>query len=247
MRILVINPNTSEEMTTSIGEVASRHGSSGTEVVTVRALYGPRSIEGYFEEQIAGLATVETLALHEADYDAFVIACYGDPAVDACREITNKPVIGIGEASMHFACLLGHKFSIVAPMPRAIPIFEGLVHKLHLDSKCASIRATDLSVLDLEADPDSAAVEMIEVAKQAIAEDRAEVICLGCAGMGPLDQRVEEAVGVPVLDGIACAVLLAEALCAYGKSTSKVLGYARPASKELVDCSPLLQMAGGRG
>lgn len=245
MRILVINPNTSVEMTASIDAVAKKFAAPGTEIVTISPAYGPRSIESYFEEQLAGLATIEALVEREADFDAFVIACYGDPAVDACRELTAKPVIGIGEASMHMACLLGHSFSIVTVIPRAVPIMEGLVQRAALGDKCASVRSTNLTVLEIEEDPARAVVEMIAEAKAAIAEDGAEVICLGCAGMGPLDAQVEEAVGVPVLDGTVCAVLLAQSAIAYGKRTSKVGGYAPPRPKELVGCSATLRRASG--
>ncbi|MDB5365508.1 MAG: hypothetical protein JWM77_1435 [Rhodospirillales bacterium] len=240
MRILVINPNTSIEMTASIDAVAKKYAAADTVLTTLSPAYGPRSIECHYEEQIAGLATIETVAQLEAEYDAFVIACYGDPAVDACREITNKPVIGIGEASMHMACLLGHKFSIVTVIPRAVPIMEDLARKIGLESRCASIRSTSLTVLEIEADPDRAVIEMVAEAKAAIAQDGAEVICLGCAGMGPLDDRVQDAVGVPVLDGTVCAVLLAQSAVAYRKSTSKAAAYAPPGKKELVGCSPVL-------
>ena len=99
-------------MTDSIAEMAKMHASPTTEITTISPKWGPRSIEGHFEESIAALATIETVAMYKDEYDAFVIACYGDPAVAACREITDKPVIGIGEASMHMACFLGHQFSI---------------------------------------------------------------------------------------------------------------------------------------
>lgn len=245
MRILVVNPNTSVEMTASIDVIARKYAASGTEIVTVSPRYGPRSIEGHFEEQIAALATVEAVAERLDDFDAFVIACYGDPAIDACREITDKPVIGIGEASMNLASLLGHKFSIVTVIPRAVPIMENLVHRLRLGGKCASVRATNLSVLEIEENPERAVEEMVEQARLAIRDDGAEVICLGCAGMGPLDQRVEAAIGVPVIDGTASAVLLAQALLAYGKKTSKVGAYTPPPRKELVDCSPILSRLSG--
>jgi allantoin racemase len=245
MRILVVNPNTSVEMTASIDMVAQKHAGPGVEVVTICPRYGPRSIEGHFEEQIAALATVEAVAERLDDFDAFVIACYGDPAVDACREITDKPVLGIGEASMNLASLLGHKFSIVTVIPRAVPIMENLVRRVRLEGKCASVRATSLSVLEIEANPDRAVEEMVEQARLAVRDDGAEVICLGCAGMGPLDERVEAAIGVPVIDGTASAVLLAQALHAYGKKTSKVAAYAPPPKKELVDCSPVLRRLSG--
>ena len=155
MKILVINPNTTLEMTKSIGEMAEKYCARGTEITAISPDWGPRSIEGHFEEYLSAMATVETVAKYKEDYDAFVIACYGDPGVSACREVTEKPVVGIGEASMHMACFVGHKFSVVTVIPRIKPLLEDLVKQLGLTSKCASIRATNLSVLEIEEDPET--------------------------------------------------------------------------------------------
>ena len=103
MKILVINPNTTLEMTKSIGEMAEKYCARGTEITAISPDWGPRSIEGHFEEYLSAMATVETVAKFKEDYDGFVIACYGDPGISACREVTDKPVVGIGEASMHMA------------------------------------------------------------------------------------------------------------------------------------------------
>ena len=149
--------------------------------------------------------------------------------------------MGIGEASMHMACFVGHKFSVVTVIPRIKPLLEDLVKQLGLTSKCASIRATNLSVLEIEKDPERAVTEMINEAKLAIENDGAEAICLGCAGMGPLDLRVQEAIGVPVFDGTVSAVKVAEGLVTYGKNTSKVGAYSWPEKKELVGCSKILK------
>ena len=241
MKLLVINPNTTQAMTKSIEEMANMYSLKSSHITTISPSWGPRSIEGHFEEQIAALATIETVALNEDKYDAFVIACYGDPAVAACRELTNKPVIGIGEASMHMACFLGHKFSIITVIPRAKPLLLDLVNNLGLNQKCASIRSTNLSVLEIEANPDRAIEEMIAESHIAIEKDGAEVICLGCAGMGPLDKRIQDSIKVPVLDGTVCAVKLAESLHVYGKKTSKIRAYAKPEKKELLACSTILK------
>ena len=97
MKILVINPNTTLEMTKSIGEMAEKYCARGTEITAISPDWGPRSIEGHFEEYLSAMATVETVAKYKEDYDAFVIACYGDPCrgVSACRELlfTEKPVV----------------------------------------------------------------------------------------------------------------------------------------------------------
>jgi allantoin racemase len=235
MRILVVNPNTSEEMTRDIGEEARRYARSGTEIETVQPAWGPRSIEGHYEEELAAVATLETIRERASEFDGIVIACYGDPGLAAAREISPVPVVGIAEASMLLACTVAHRFSIVSVLPRVKPMLENTVRLHGLESRCASIRATPLTVLDCERDPDAARREIVKAARLAIAEDGAEAICLGCAGMGPLDKAVEAELGVPVLDGVACAVKLVEGLVEYGLSTSRVAAYKEPEPKEIVD------------
>jgi allantoin racemase len=230
-------------MTEEIGKMARKHARPDTEIVAVSPSYGPRSIEGHFEEAIATLATVEEVARNQQAYDAFVIACYGDPGVYACREVTDKPVIGIAEASMRMACFVAHSFSIVTTMRRAKPVLEDLVRLVGMESRCASIRCTDLAVLDLERDPDLAGRKLIVEARRAVEEDGAEAILLGCAGMGPLDERLREEVQVPVLDGTVCAVKVAEALHDCHLFNSKLAAFAWPEKKELVACSQELQNA----
>ena len=243
MRILVINANTTQAMTDDIGEMARKYARPDTEIVAVSPSYGPRSIEGHFEESIAAVATVEEVAKNKDDYDAFIIACYGDPGFYACREVTDKPVIGIAEASMRMAPFVAHNFSIVTVIPRVKPLLEDLVNQVGMASRCASIRCTNLTVLEIEQDPERAVRELIVESKRAVAEDAAESILLGCAGMGPLDERIGAEVDVPVLDGTVCAVKIAEGLYDYGQFTSKVAAFAWPEPKELVASSEILQAA----
>ena len=190
MRILVINPNTSEEMTRDIGEQARRYARPGTEIEAISPAWGPRSIEGHYEEELAAVAMLQTLETRASEFDGVVVACYGDPGLYAAREICPVPVVGIAEASMLMACNVAHTFSIVTVLPRVIPMLHDVVRRVGLESRCASVRGTPLSVLDCERDPSAAGREIVTAARQAIAEDGAEAICLGCAGMGPLDRLV---------------------------------------------------------
>ena len=238
MRVLVINPNTSEEMTRDIGEEARRYAQSDTEIEVTSPAWGPRSIEGHYEEELAAVATLETIRERAAEFDGVVIACYGDPGLFAAREICPVPVVGIAEASMLMACTVAHRFTIVSVLPRVKPMLEDMVRMHGLEARCASIRATPLSVLDCERDPQAAKREIVIAARAAIEEDGAEAICLGCAGMGPLDKVVEAEIGVPVLDGVACAVKLVEAIHGYGLSTSRVAAFKAPEPKEIVNYGP---------
>lgn len=234
MRILVINPNTSEEMTRDIDREARQYARPGTEIETVCPSWGPRSIEGHYEEELAAVAMLEVVRERAGDFDGVVIACYGDPGLYAAREVSPVPVVGIAEASLLMACTIAHSFSIVTVLPRVKPLLENTVRFHGLESRCASIRTTPLSVLDCERDPEAAGREIVKASRLAIDEDDAEAICLGCAGMGPLDKTVEAQVGVPVLDGVACAVKLVEGLVDYGLSTSRVAAFKEPEPKEIV-------------
>jgi allantoin racemase len=244
MRILAINPNTTQAMTDDIGRQARKYARPDTEIVAVSPPYGPRSIEGHFEDYIAAAAAVEVVAENRDNFDAFIIACWGDPGLYACREVTDKPVIGIAEASIRMSAFLAHNYSVVTVLPRVRPMLADLVRSVGMESRCASIRCCNLTVLEIEEDPRRAVVELINESKKAVEEDHAESILLGCAGMGPLDEEIYAAVRVPVLDGTVCAVKIAEGLYDYKQTTSKVAAFAWPEPKEMVACSVILQEAG---
>lgn len=233
MRIKAINPNTTLEMTENIGEVADQYTADDTEVVAVSPEKGPISIESYYDDYLAIPGLLEEIREDEDEFDAFVNACWGDPGIDACREVTDKPVVGIAEGSMYVANMLGAKFSVATVLPRAKDLVEETVRTTGLESKCASVRCTDLSVVDTENQRDAARDALLEASKKAIEEDGAEAICLGCAGMGKLDVALEEELPVPVIDSVAAAAVLAEGLVKLGKTTSKVMTYKSPEPKEI--------------
>lgn len=235
MKILVINPNTSREMTLGIDKMAKKYARPDTEVVTVCSRKGPRTIESSYEESLVAEGVLErVIEGNKQKFDAIVIACYGDPHLHSAKEISDVPVFGIAESSMHLACLLGYKFSIVTVLETARPIFEELVKRVGLEDKCASIRTTALSVADLEKDPSVTLKVLTEAASLAIRQDGAEVICLGCAGMAGLDKSMELSLGVPVLDGVVCAVKIAEITYEYKLRQSKIKAYKKPEPKEFV-------------
>jgi len=243
MRILFINPNTSTEFTERIQAIAEHYAYPGTEVVAMNPSSGPRSIEGVYDELLSSLGTLELLIRELDHFDAFVIACYSDhPAIYAAREITSKPVLGIAEASMHLACMVGRKFSIVTTNDEWEPLLWDAVNHYGLSDRCASVRTTGMAVLDLEGGGEQETFRLIlDGAHRAIEEDGAEVICLGCAGMAGLDKQLAEALGVPVVDGVVGALKLLEGMLSYGLRTSKRLTYATPAHKELLNLPAIFE------
>jgi allantoin racemase len=232
MKIKVINPNTTWSMTQTIGEAARAVSSTDVEIIAVSPDHGPASIEGYYDEAMACLGLLEEIRKGELEgVDAYVIACFGDPGLDAAREITKSPVIGVAEAAMRTACYLATGFSVVTTLTRTVVIAEHLVDKYGVRSHCRRIRASDIAVLELE-DPNSNAYKTIlEECRRALLEDGSGAIVLGCAGMADLCERLQAELGVPVIDGVAAATVTAESLIRARLMTSKRGDYANPLNK----------------
>lgn len=233
MRLLLVNPNTSTAMTADIASAARAAANPGTEVLAVQPSFGPRSIEGHFEETIAAAGVAEQVRLAPA-HDGVVIACFGDPGLDAAREVTSAPVLGVAEAAFHAAAMLATGFSVVTTMVRTCVIAERLVHRYGFTHQCRGIHGTDIPVLDLENCGPQTLAQIEQAARGALAADRSGAIVLGCAGMATLCGQLQQRLGVPVIDGVAVAVKFVESLAALRLSTSKHGDYAEPLPKVYV-------------
>jgi len=229
-RILVVNPNTTASMTARIGRAAAAVAAPGTEIVARNPADGPASIEGYYDEafSVPGLLR---LIRDAGDADAAIVACFDDTGLDAARCVTAAPVVGIGEAAFHMASLIAGRFSVVTTLARSIPAIEHNLTRYGLDRRCARVRAAEVAVLDLERPGSDAARRIGREIELAKAEDRCEAVVLGCAGMADLAAALSVEHGLPVVDGVAAAVKLAESLVALGLRTSKIGGYASPLPK----------------
>ncbi|MFI5012485.1 MAG: aspartate/glutamate racemase family protein [Hyphomicrobiales bacterium] len=232
MKLLIVNPNTTAAMTATIAAAARAAAAPGTEVVAVTSRMGPASIEGYYDEAFSLPGLLAEIAKGEAmGVDGHVIACFDDTGLDAARSLACAPVVGIGEAAFHLASLVAHRFSVVTTLSRSIAAIEGNLLRYGLDRRCAKVRACEVPVLALAEEGSEARAKIgAEIAK-AIAEDRAEAIVLGCAGMADLAASLSLAHGVPVIDGVAAAVTLIEGLARLGLRTSKRGPYAEPRAK----------------
>jgi allantoin racemase len=232
MRILVVNPNTTAAMTEKIGAAARAVAAAGTEIIAVNPVDGPVSVEGYYDEALSAPGLLGEIAKGEAaGVSAHIIACFDDTALEAARSLAAAPVIGIGEAAFHLASLLAHRFSVVTTLSRSIAAIETNLLKYGLDRRCAAVRACEVPVLALD-DPASDAFAQISAEiERAKREERAEAVVLGCAGMADLAARLTEQHGLPVIDGVASAVKLAEACSVLKLKTSKIGAYATPRPK----------------
>jgi len=243
MKVKVINPNTTAEMTEDICKSAHYFSRPDTEIICVNPEAGPVTIEGFYDEYMALPGLFEGLLKSEKEdkVDAYVVACFGDPGLYALRELTEKPVVGIAESAMMLASFVAAKFAIVTIMPRIRMMLEELVKRVGLEHRLASIRTPNLKVLDFMNDFEGCKKILIEEAKDTIEKDYAEAIILGCAGMAGFAEEVERAVKVPVFDAVASAIKVAEALVDMGMKTSKVLSYQRPEKKEFKGMAKLFQ------
>ncbi|UXS04977.1 aspartate/glutamate racemase family protein [Agrobacterium tumefaciens] len=231
MRILVINPNTTQSMTATIADAATRAASNDTEILAVTSTMGPVSIEGYYDEVFAipGML-IEVAKAEKLGAKAAVIACFDDTGLDAARALATIPVIGICEAAVATAAFIAQRFTVVTTMERSRLPVEHLVHRYGMGTR-AKVRAADIPVLSLE-DPSSDALPRLraEIAA-ALLKDKAEAIVLGCAGMADLAANLSREFGVPVIDGVSAAVRHAETLVSLGLSTAKRGAYATPIDK----------------
>lgn len=206
---------------------ANAMASADTIIQAVNPTRGPSSIQGYYD---GAVSTTEVLRLIEQhpDTDAVIIACFDDTGLDAARCLTDKPVVGIGAAAYHMASLVSNKFSVVTTLSRSVPILEQNLVRYGLSARCTRVRASDVPVLELE-NPDSDARQRIgREIEAALKEDGAEAIVLGCAGMTTLAESFSTEYGVPVLDGVVCAVSLSESMVRLGLRNSRLGGYTPP-------------------
>lgn len=234
MRILVVNPNTTQSMTDKAAEAARAVAGRGTEIIAATSRMGPASIEGHYDGALAlpGLLA-EIRKAETAGAEAAVIACFDDTGLDAARSLVSFPVLGLCESALVTAGFLSQRFTVVTTLERSRILLENLTRHYGFGGR-AKVRAADIPVLALE-DPASGAISKLRwQIELALAEDGAEAIVLGCAGMANLAHALQQEYGVPVVDGVSAAVKQAEALVAQRLTTSKRGSYAKPLTKTYI-------------
>ena len=230
MKLLLVNPNTTDTMTTGMRLAAEAVAAEGTEIVAVTAADGPESIEGYYDEAFAVPALLDAIRAHP-DAAGVVVGCFDDTGVDAARCVTGAPVIGLCQAALHAASIVAGSFTVVTTLSRSVPAIEQLVDRYGYARMCRRVRASEIPVLALE-DPWSGAHDRLrgEIAR-ALDEDGSEAIVLGCAGMVDMARALSEEFCVPAIEGVTAAVKAVEGLARLKLTTSKRGGYAPPRSK----------------
>ncbi|GAB4539904.1 MAG: aspartate/glutamate racemase family protein [Roseibium sp.] len=213
--ILVINPNSTASMTDKIAAAAGAAAGPCSRVTAINPAQGPAAIQGP-EDGAAALPGLFDLFDRSLAADptvsAVIIACFDDTGLWELKARAGVPVIGIGEAAYHVASVAAERFSVITTLPVSVPVLEENLVRTGLAGRCARVRASDVPVLALE-DPASDARRKVEAEiETALREDGVGAIALGCAGMADLAHDLSVRFNVPVVDGVASAVRLAEAL-----------------------------------
>jgi Asp/Glu/hydantoin racemase len=231
MRLLVINPNISPSVTELIRSEAARAASPGTEITALTAPFGVAYIETRFEALVGAYAAAQLVGEQAAGHDAVIIAAFGDPGVRGIREVVDVPVVGLTEAALASACLLGSRFSIVAISRRITAWYRECVEQNGLIGRLASIRSLDEPLRDIGTVQGDHADALKRLCAAAVEQDGADVIILGGAPLAGLARSIAGQISVPVVDGVSSAVRHAESLVALSPGSARAGSFAPPPAK----------------
>ncbi|MGU3539549.1 aspartate/glutamate racemase family protein [Methylobacterium sp. A54F] len=231
MNILVLNPNTSADVTDLLLAAGTQVAAPGTSLVPATAPYGVPYIATRAEAQIGGAIALEMLAEAHAGVDAAIVAAFGDPGLQGARELFDIPVVGLAEAAMLTACMLGRRFAIVTFAEALGPWYEDCVALNGLAGRCAGVRTLGGPFRHLATVQGEKEDLLVDLALRTVAQDEADVIILGGAPLAGLAGRVADRVPVPLVDPIGAAVKQAEALVALAPRKASAGTFRRPAAK----------------
>jgi allantoin racemase len=231
-RALVINPNTSQEMTAEIRKTAMRAFQAPWECEVLSAPAGPESLESWTDYHLASVCVLPLIENYQAEVDGVLLACFGDPGLYLLKEYCAVPVVGIAEASMSLAVLLGAKFGILAGMRRAIELMDSMVRTYGLEARCAGTESLDMRVLDFEKDRGKT-LDRLESTSLKLRQRGAEVLLLGCAGLTNFIDQMQSRVEMPVIDPVHAGCQILKTIYACGLQTSHIGLFSYPAAQRM--------------
>lgn len=229
MRLLLLNPNTTQAMTDQMVQVARTVADPETELIPVTATRGVPYIASRAEAQLAGAEVLEMLANEASNCDAAIIAAFGDPGLVAVRELFDFPIVGMAEAAVMNAALLGQRFSVVTFSPHLARWYEDCVALTGLSARFTGVRCPDVAPDALGNVAETLRGDLIKLAMQATRKDRADVVILGGAPLAGLAARIAHETPGVLVDPVAAATVQAQALVRL--APSYIHKPARPADK----------------
>lgn len=227
-RILVINPITTDLFINITKDYLEKIKSPDIEMDVVNVKSGPSSIETFYDEAFALAEILKVIDEYKDRYNAIVLNCFADPAINAARELTDIPVVGAAEASIMTALMLGHKFGVISTFRNSGPWVELQVRNIGAEQRLAGAVGIDIPVLELAKDLKKTAQYLIDAARDLIESKGAEVIVLGCTGMAPVAKILKEELEVPLIEPMATAFKVAELMISLNLTHSKTGLYMVP-------------------
>ena len=231
-KALVLNPNTSREMTAEIRETATRVFQDPWACEVLAALAGPESLESWTDYHLASVCVLPLVEERRGKADGIVLACFGDPGLYLLKEYCDVPVIGIAEASMSLAILLGAKFGILAGMRRAVELMDSMVRTYGLEARYAGTESLKMRVLDFEKKREKT-LDRLEKTSLKLRERGAEVLLLGCAGLTGFVDDLQKKVEMPVIDPVEAGCQMLKTIHASGLNTSHIGLFSSPAPQRM--------------
>lgn len=217
MRLLLLNGNTDAAITAMLArhaaEAIPRLGLPAAELDAVTAGFGARYIATRAAVAVAGHAVLAALAEHVGPdnprrYDAALIACFGEPGIEAAREVMPIPVVGMAEASIAAALAIAPRIALLTGGALWVPMLEEFALVRGHGRDRVLVRGVAPTGDMIARDPEGAVALLAEAAREAVA-DGAGAVVLGGAGLAGLASRVAPLVPVPVLDSLDCALAAA--------------------------------------
>ncbi len=207
--IIVINPNSSQAVTSGLDTaLAPLRIPGGPEIRCLTLTEGPPGIQSQADVESVTLPLAALAKSLEAQAAAFVIACFSDPGLHVVREAVKRPVLGIAESGVLTALTMGQKFGVIAILKASIARHMRLWGAMGVMDRLAGERAIDMGVAELS-DREKTLARMIEVGARLRDEQDANVIVMGCAGMAPLRDALQDALQIPVVEPTQAATAMA--------------------------------------
>ena len=243
MKLLVVNANTTPFVTDRVAAEARQAASPGTEIKAVTGEFGAKIIGTRAENAIAAHAMLDLMARHAEGCDAALIAVSYDTALDASRQLLTIPVVGMTEAALLTACMLGGQIGIVTLGRPGLPMYQELAARIGLASRVAAWGVIESQAAFRPGDTAELDRHIVAEANRLVAEAGAETVILAGAVMAGVPRRLQAQVPVPLIDGISCGVRQAELLARLNLPKPTTGSYARPQGRDVVNVSEALRRA----
>jgi allantoin racemase len=252
MRLLVLNANTSAFVTQRVADAVAALAMPGTEIVPVTGTFGGRVIGTQTEMAIGEHSAIDLMARHAGGCDAVLIAVSWDSGLRAGREMLSIPVVGMTEAALLTARQLGGRFGFVTFDHRSMALYRPLIESYGFGPQMAAWRVVDSRAVYTPEGARAVDAEVCAAIDDMAIRDGVEVAIISGAVMAGAGRRLQPQCSIPLVEGVAAALVQAEALVRLGAAKPRIGRYAAPQGRDAIEVSPALAAAlrgaqGGQG